>query len=177
MESIPQPKHNLATLIKTNESRSQTTEPLHPISVTLVVKQLGKQEGYEDSIKVLRDLCRDLRITFSMREYDSYKYRCDRDEIERLPALHIHTHSYHNKTFYINTRPIQIIQDTVTNYLEKVRIKHEKKQRWKGFPGIVRLFLKKLVHRKTRMERYEEEQEQQEQQHRKRRRSFIILDW
>ena len=58
-----------------------------PIHVTCV---LDEYSDFNDSVlHQIRDHCRAHSVLFTTRIYDSDKYSCDRDFIERLPALHI----------------------------------------------------------------------------------------
>ena len=163
----------------THQSRqrrgSLPSSHFHPLCVTLVVEELGQQASLESAITNLRALCRDLTIVFTTREYNPNRYRHDRDEIARLPALHFHKHGYHVKTFYLNTRPVQIIEDAVFNYVTELELKKERVNRWRSIPGRIHAFITGLLHRKTHMERAQEEQQVRSTSVSQRRGS--IRDW
>ena len=46
------------------------------------------------------DYCKANSIIFTMREYDSVKYKKDRNSIEKLPAFYIYRNSLHLRTVY-----------------------------------------------------------------------------
>jgi hypothetical protein len=136
---------------------------LHPITVKCIVDELSDRDA---TVQKIREYAQSLNIIFITREYDSIKYSEDRDFVQRLPAFHIYEKKCYRKTFYPNTRPYQIIQDTVNQYLEKLK-KRENRKTWKTFFQECIQTLKKVFHRKTALERYAEEKAMQSQ----------IIDW
>ena len=57
--------------------------------------------NYKDSMLcTIRDWCKQINADFNCLEYDSFKYREDRDEIERLPAIHLYEDGRRESTFY-----------------------------------------------------------------------------
>lgn len=79
----------------------------YPIKVVFVYKEPFDRN--DPVFKKIREFCGDLNIEFEPRQYDSGVYKHDRDTITRLPALHLYENDRHEKTFYPETRPIQII--------------------------------------------------------------------
>jgi formate dehydrogenase maturation protein FdhE len=71
----------------------------------------------------------------------------------------------------LNTRPYQIIEETVAAYKDKLEKKRLRKS--KTWLVYLRALLKKVFHRKTAMERYQEEIEFQKE----RRASRNPRDW
>jgi len=144
--------------METNMLRTQAkpvTPPIYPITVKCVVDCLSdKIEG----ITKVREYAHSMNIHFMTREYDSKKYSDDRDIITHLPAFHIYVNSSYRNTFYLNTRPYQIIQETVEKY-EASQQKRRNRRTWTTFYTDIRIYVKKLFHRKTAMERYEETKE------------------
>jgi hypothetical protein len=68
---------------------------------------LDEYDDYDNRIiHEVRDHCIKMQVLFTTRLYDSIKYNCDRDYIERLPAFHIFINRLYIKTYYLNTRPI-----------------------------------------------------------------------
>ncbi len=125
-----------------------------PITITLVIRNMDHYNTAE--FKQLREFCATQNIMWDTREYDSYRYRHDRDEISALPALHAHINGYHERTFYPNTRPIQHIQEVITVYHASVERARERQKRWRSFFTNLRAILKQLLIRApTRMEREE----------------------
>lgn len=136
---------------------------LHPITVKCIVDELSDRDA---TVQKIREYAQSLNIIFITREYDSIKYSEDRDFVQRLPAFHIYEKKCYRNTFYPNTRPYQIIQDTVNQYLEKLK-KRENRKTWKTFFQECIQTLKKVFHIKTTLERYAEEKAMQSQ----------IIDW
>lgn len=123
-----------------------------PIKVVCVVWDIEKPEG----ILEIRQFCIEKGLTVETRQYDSYKYRRDRDEILRLPAFHIEIKGKWERTFYSIGRPYQIILETVEHYHRRQKIKQEKKGRFKKYIRGCVQWMKDKLHKKTAMEKYED---------------------
>jgi len=128
----------------------------YPITVKCVVETLS--EKIPDILKI-REYAHSMNVNFTSREYNSRKYSDDRDRITRLPAFHIYVHNSYRNTFYLNTRPYQIIQEIVEEY--KAVQERKRRRTWHTFYTEVRAYLKAAFKRKTAMEKYQEEQEYQ----------------
>ncbi len=112
----------------------------------------------DETIQMIRDFCNDSNILFESRAYDSWRYKQDRDEVLRLPALHITANGLWMRTFYPNTRPLQHIEEVVNEYLANLEKKRERKGRLKRrLQGLVAK-VKAWFHRETAMERHEREE-------------------
>lgn len=129
--------------------------PVYPITVKCVVDSLSEKI---DGITKVREYAHSMNIHFMTREYDSKKYSDDRDIITHLPAFHIYVNSSYRNTFYLNTRPYQIIQEIVEKY-EASQQRRRNKRTWTSFYTDIRIYVKKLFHRKTAMEKHEENRE------------------
>jgi hypothetical protein len=129
--------------------------PVYPITVKCVVDCLSEKI---DGITKVREYAHSMNIHFMTREYDSKKYSDDRDIITHLPAFHIYVNSCYRNTFYLNTRPYQIIQEIVEKY-EASQQRRRNKRTWTSFYTDIRIYVKKLFHRKTAMEKHEENRE------------------
>ena len=125
-------------LVKTQEL---AVPQKYPITVKCVVSSLS--EKIPDILKI-RDFAHSMNINFMTREYNSRKYSDDRDHITRLPAFHIYLHSGYQNTFYLNTRPYQIIQEIVQEYQAK-RIRRT----WRTFYTELRAYMKAPFKNKT----------------------------
>lgn len=127
--------------------------PVHIICV------LDEYSDFDNHIlHEIRDYCNKKSVLFTTRIYDSDKYSCDRDFIERLPAFHIYIKRAYSKTYYPNTRPLQHVDEAVELYMKRLdATKKRKGVLRKRFLTIVK-WLKSLWHRKTRLEKYQEEQ-------------------
>jgi len=126
----------------------------HPITVKCVVDNLSE---ISKDIQAIREYSHSLNILFITREYNSRKYSDDRIYIERLPAFHIYVKNTYKRTFYPNTRPYQIIQQTVEKYIKRLEEIEKNKDDWYRFFNKLVERIKKLMHRKTRIEAYAEE--------------------
>ena len=102
----------------------------YPITVYCVVDDLSTKN---EDILIIKEYVHSLNLNFTTREFNSYKYSDDMYYISRLPAFHIYERSNYVNTFYINTRPFQIIQETLDTYKEHIRAKEMSYQRWKCF--------------------------------------------
>jgi hypothetical protein len=97
----------------------------YPITVKCIVDCISDKDP---SLLPFREYAHSLNINFVMREYDSSRYSDDRDRVTRLPAFHIYIKKMYSETFYTNTRPYQIMQDTVEAYKKQI-----KKKTWISF--------------------------------------------
>ncbi len=140
-----------------------------PIKVVFVLEDLSHAANRD--IKALRDYCQQQNLHVECRVYDSHSSRHDRDEIERLPAMHLMINNVWDQTFYPNGRPYQIIEDTIFHYKRKVEERLARKGGFKRFCVKILMRIKALGHRQTRMEKYNEEQKAYE-----RRRSMSFRD-
>lgn len=126
-----------------------------PIHVTCI---LDEHSDYNDPVlHKIRDHCNKNSVLFTSRIYDSYKYSCDRDFIERLPAFHIYIKRTYIKTYYPNTRPLQHIDETIELYKKQIEAIYTRNHTWRKWIISIKKWFKSLVHRKTRMELYTEE--------------------
>lgn len=135
----------------------------YPITVKCVVESLS--EKIPDILKI-RDFAHSMNINFTSREYNSRKYSDDRDNITRIPAFHIYTNGGYKKTFYLNTRPYQIIQEIVQEY--EAAQERRRRRTWHTFYTELRVYLKAAFKKKTAMEKYQEQDYQKERR---------IKDW
>jgi hypothetical protein len=147
-------------LIKTQEL--VVPPPKYPITVKCVVDSLS--DKIPENLKI-REFSHNMNINFMTREYNSMKYSDDRDYITRLPAFHIYVHGGYRKTFFINTRPYQIIQEIVQEY-EEAQERKRLRRTWRTFYTELRTYLKSIFKRKTAMEKYQEEQDYQKERRR-----------
>ncbi len=148
-----------------------------PLKVVAVLRTMD--EAKHEGVQGVKKFCSEERVMFETRLYDSSKFRHDRDEIEKLPAFHIYIKDRYEKTFYPEGRPYQIIDDHIILYLERQRIKWENKNKWKSFWKHLKVTLKSLGRRETRLEKAERERYTQAQQRAQQRtgRRFSMIDW
>ena len=151
-------------LAKIPELKEQPSK--YPITVKCVVSSLS--EKIPDILKI-REFAQNMNINFTTREYNSKKYSDDRDYILVLPAFHIYMNNGYRNTFYLTTRPYQIIQEIVQEY-EKAQERRRRRRTWHTFYTELRAYLKAAFKRKTAMEKYQEEQEYQKEKRR-------VRDW
>jgi hypothetical protein len=151
-------------LAKIPELKEQPSK--YPITVKCVVSSLS--EKIPDILKI-REFAQSMNINFTTREYNSKKYSDDRDYILVLPAFHIYMNNGYRNTFYLTTRPYQIIQEIVQEY-EEAQERRRRRRTWHTFYTELRAYLKAAFKRKTAMEKYQEEQEYQKEKRR-------VRDW
>lgn len=125
-----------------------------PITVTCVLKELNDYNNPD--IHAIRDHCNSIKLMFETRQYDSYKYRYDRDEISRLPAFHISVNDRYEKTFYLNTRPYDHIREIRIKYLRQIEEVAARKHAIRSFFQRLFMKLKGAFRRKTLMEKVAE---------------------
>jgi hypothetical protein len=95
------------------ERRKEAIIVNRPVTVTCVVDDLAEKDK---RILDMRKFCKEQRVNFQMRTFDSTKYSDDRDNIYRLPAFHITIKGNYNRTFYPNTRPYQHVLECIEIY-------------------------------------------------------------
>ncbi len=133
----------------------------YPIAVACIVADLSNYDN--GIIQQVREHCSKQNIMFTTRVYNSSSYAVDRDVIERLPAFHIYTKGSYIKTFYPVGRPLQHINEVIDAYIQRQDAKVRRKAFWKNAYARLVAFVKKLGHRKTRLERYQEAQAAEEE--------------
>lgn len=127
----------------------------YPITVKCVVKDLADTDN--KATHIIRDFSISQNIVFETRVYNSYSFSEDRYMIERLPAFHVYQHGKYRRTFYLNTRPFQHIQECIDEYKDELEQKQRRRDFWKNLiPNMIKR-IRKAFHRKTRMERAQEE--------------------
>jgi len=113
----------------------------YPITVYCVVDDLSTKNEH---ILTIKEYVHSLNLNFITREFNSYKHSDDMYYISRLPAFHIYDKTNYVNTFYINTRPFQIIQETLDTYTERIYAKEMSYQRWNCFFTALRKNFKKV---------------------------------
>lgn len=89
-----------------------------PISICCVMDNLY----YTDSrISDIRSYAHSLGASFTLREYDSFKFSADRKHVERLPAFHIYIDSHRDRTIYLDSElmPEQHLDECAYIYLKR----------------------------------------------------------
>lgn len=89
-----------------------------PLTICCVLDELF----YTDSrISDIRSYAQSLGVSFTLREYDAFKFSADRKHVERLPAFHIYIDHHRHKTIYLDSevRPEEQIDDYVKLCLER----------------------------------------------------------
>lgn len=125
-----------------------------PIKVVFVLKELEDQ--HNEVLQTIKQFCQEQLLTVETRQYDSYKYRHDRDEIARLPAFHLYVGNIYEQTFYPNGRPVQIIQVQIERYKKKQLERAAKKGRIQRAVARALSAVRRWTHRRTRLEKQNE---------------------
>lgn len=111
------------------------TIPLHVVYVT------ADSSEYKGDITTF---CEEHGIRFTSRLFDSDKYRDDRYEIGRLPALHIYTEKIYQTTVYMNESPVECIEACLYEYEEKERKRAERAKWWRNQLKKYTSFIKRM---------------------------------
>lgn len=77
---------------------------------------------YTDSrISDIRSYAHSVGASFTLREYDSFKFSADRKHVERLPAFHIYIDHHRHKTIYLDSevRPEEHIDECARICVER----------------------------------------------------------
>jgi hypothetical protein len=143
-----------ANPIHHTEEKVESVRLHYPIRVECIVSDLA---DYNDpQIHAIRDYCNTVHVLFTTRIYDSYTYSRDRDVIERLPAFHVSIQSSYNRTFYLNTRTLQHIDECILVYTERLDTREKRKKRFRTLFASVLAWIRRIGHRKTMIERIQE---------------------
>ena len=124
-----------------------------PIVITFVMKDHADAIG----AKEVREFCIRCNLIFESRLYDSWRYRHDRDEIQRLPAFHIAVNGAWERTFYLNTRPLQHIQEVRDEYVARLEERQRRKRRLRTWFQERLALVRRWFHRSTALEKAEAE--------------------
>lgn len=95
------------------ERRKQEVIVNKPVTVICVVDDLAEKN---DIILNMRKFCKENRVNFHIRLFNSTKYSDDRHNIYRLPAFHVTIKKNYLRTFYPNTRPYQHVLECIDIY-------------------------------------------------------------
>ncbi len=144
--------NNLARNIEKNKIKFSENK-YYNIEVTLVLYDIT--DAKEENVKFVKDYCLTKNILFSTRRYNSYSHRHDREYISQLPAFHIYINKIHQRTVYVNTRPLQHIDEIINLYVKMEEEKRIKEEKWKEFKRrVVRFFsIKNIFHKKSLLEK------------------------
>ena len=131
------------------ERRKEVVIANRPVTVTCVVDDLAEKD---ERILNMRKFCKEQRVNFQMRVFDSIKYSDDRDNIYRLPAFHITIKGTYNRTFYPNTRPYQHVLECIEIFNKRnISLKGKLSAFFRGLKGVFgRLFSKPNKNEKAR---------------------------
>jgi hypothetical protein len=125
-----------------------------PIKVVFVLKELEDQ--HSEVLRTIKQYCQEEQLMVETRQYDSSKYKHDRDEVARLPAFHLYLNGILEQTFYPNGCPIQIIQVQIERYKRKQQERLAKKGRFQRAFARAVSAMRRWTHRKTRIEKQNE---------------------
>ena len=121
-----------------------------PVRVICVVKSID--EPLSAPVQEIKKFCLDLNLFFETREFDSWKFTHDRDNIERLPAFHIYRRTIYERTFYPDTRPYQHIAEIKAIYVKGLEKKAAKVGKWNFWSRIL-AYIKRLRNPPSKLDR------------------------
>ena len=88
-------------------------------------------DKYNMIMESLYDISTEKGYSIQIRQFDSWKYSCDKNEISSLPAFHIYVNGIYRTTTFANDAPLEKIESFIKNYEERKREKLEtKKESW-----------------------------------------------
>jgi hypothetical protein len=127
----------------------------YPIVVKCIVEVLADYNNKD--IHKIRDYAISQNVLFETRLYNSYRYSEDRYEVRELPAFHVYTNGLYMRTFYAKTRPLQHIQECIEEYKGALERRRQRREYWNNIIprtiGAIVKAVRKVFHRKTRLER------------------------
>lgn len=107
-----------------------------PLSICCVLEDTF----YTDSrISDIRAYAYSVGASFTMREYDSYKFSADKKYVERLPAFHVYIDKSRNRTFYLDS---EIKPEEQINECSKLCLEREERKKLSFIEWIKSLFHK-----------------------------------
>lgn len=146
---------NPAVLIaKQKEKERREREAFrHSFIVTCVVPYI-EELSIHPSFRFVKQFCEENQVPFSTREYDSDRYKEDRDEISRMPAFHMYDKNGHShfQTFFHDENPIQKIQTEIISWQKAQERKQARKEMWeRKVSGLISFFEGLSFKRKPKM--------------------------
>jgi hypothetical protein len=87
----------------------------YPIIVTCIVEHMDDSNMPE--IRAIRDHVNASNAFFITRVYNPEGYSDDCNYVKSLPAFHVHIKRGYATTFYLNTRPLQVVNESIQEYL------------------------------------------------------------
>lgn len=102
----------------TNPMWKNPTPKKFPLSICCVMEDTFYTNP---RISNIREYAHKMGATFTLREYDTFKFSVDRKYVERLPAFHIYIDRHHHKTIYLDSqvKPEDQIDECVHLCLER----------------------------------------------------------
>ena len=102
----------------TNPMWKNPTPKKFPLSICCVMEDTFYTNP---RISNIREYAHKMGATFTLREYDTFKFSVDRKYVERLPAFHIYINRHHQKTIYLDSqvKPEDQIDECVHLCLER----------------------------------------------------------
>lgn len=101
-------------------------------SIKLVCVVEYNSQARSTLIQSIRSYADNSNIGYKTRIFNSVKYD-DCNLITKLPAFHIYINKLHYKTFYPDTDPLEIINETIDLYLKKQKEREQSRNAWKRF--------------------------------------------
>lgn len=143
------------TINRLQQIQAQKGAPQGPKRIPIVITFVMKDHADAANAKEVREFCNERGLIFESRLYDSWRYRHDRDEIQRLPALHVAVNGSWERTFYLNTRPLQHIQEVRDEYVARLEERQRRKRRLRTWFQERLARVRRWFHRTTALEKAE----------------------
>jgi hypothetical protein len=110
---------------------------------------INEQGEYIDTLAAeVKERAETYSANFKIRPYHPWNNHYDRDNIERLPAIHIYKRNIPVDTFYLDDEPIQHVDKYMNHYLRKKKAKVKSKSgpwlaAFKNFVRFIRVGVSK----------------------------------
>ena len=144
--------------------KSQPPKNILPIVIRCILYDLS--DFNDPDIHSIRNYCIEKNVLFLTRRYNSYKYSDDRNYILKLPAFHVIINNSYRETFYINTRPLQHIDEAIQKYNDIIEKKKKNKEAWNNYYNNFRnMFIREsLIDKNKRLKKKEEDKRLKEKE-------------
>jgi len=126
----------------TNPMWKNTIPKKFPLNICCVMEEIYYTNP---RISNICDYAHSIGASFTLREYDTFKFPVDRKYVERLPAFHIYIDRHHFRTIYLDS---QVKPEEQIDECFHICLKREEQKQLSFIEWFQRLFQK--LHRRNR---------------------------
>ena len=124
------------------------------LTVVAVVESLS---FHNVELTRIRTHCLENKVHFTTRLYNPSTKSDDRNFVEKLPALHVYYKKNYMRTFYVGFKSLRHVDECIEYHDRKLEKKKKRISLMSSLYTTSKKILYNLLHKKTRMERYNEE--------------------